>query len=521
MNRWIFNCILFLFIFLVNANVSSSEIKGTYCENLFNEIKNKQISNRLDLEPTPDTDGWDSGIILKLTESDDEKDLILERDSNGYPIVFSTRYYNEKYEVFEIFEILKHNDKITSLNGEKTNLLTDDSIFEIIYPEYDDGQKIMGIQIEYLNDDNVLNKVDINPTESAEKYTRLSLLIDGINNLDPIVGEFEVSSDFNYSWFFQDLVPIISELNDKLGVSDAVNLDWLTYCEFKPEEFYKLYIWMPGLDFSAKISEPIYESNDFYIIEYWPADETYSYPYNEENVRITYQWDGNTVLQSDFDFKAFPFDTQLLEIPIVKRRWDPYPLSLETLVRSYEKLDLEKIDNLSDWKFVSKELTFNYYYDDYMDDYMPKYTIELRIQRSFFYYIYKIFLPIFLILIVAWSALWIRPAELESRLTITIVCLLSLIAYNYVYDKDLPKLDYITLLDYIILLSYAFAAIPTIISVISFIRFVKDNDSNPSLDRIARIIGPIIFLISALVITFAMTYNNESTSMLIRSIQGF
>ena len=278
---------------------------------------------------------------------------------------------------------------------------------------------------------------------------------------------------------------------------------------------------MPGLDFSAKISEPIYESNDFYIIEYWPADETYSYPYNEENVRITYQWDGNTVLQSDFDFKAFPFDTQLLEIPIVKRRWDPYPLSLETLVRSYEKLDLEKIDNLSDWKFVSKELTFNYYYDDYMDDYMPKYTIELRIQRSFFYYIYKIFLPIFLILIVAWSALWIRPAELESRLTITIVCLLSLIAYNYVYDKDLPKLDYITLLDYIILLSYAFAAIPTIISVISFIRFVKDNDSNPSLDRIARIIGPIIFLISALVITFAMTYNNESTSMLIRSIQGF
>ena len=33
------------------------------------------------------------------------------------------------------------------------------------------------------------------------------------------------------------------------------------------------------------------------------------------------------------------------------------------------------------------------------------------------------------------------PRELESKLTITIVCLLSLIAYNFVIDKDLPKLE--------------------------------------------------------------------------------
>ena len=42
---------------------------------------------------------------------------------------------------------------------------------------------------------------------------------------------------------------------------------------------------------------------------------------------------------------------------------------------------------------------------------------------------------------VCWSAsLGYPPRELESRLTITIVCLLSLIAYNFVIDSELPKL---------------------------------------------------------------------------------
>ena len=44
--------------------------------------------------------------------------------------------------------------------------------------------------------------------------------------------------------------------------------------------------------------------------------------------------------------------------------------------------------------------------------------------------------------------------EIESRLTITIVCLLSLIAYNFVIDSN-AKLE-ITIMDYIILISYVY-----------------------------------------------------------------
>ena len=76
-----------------------------------------------------------------------------------------------------------------------------------------------------------------------------------------------------------------------------------------------------------------------------------------------------------------------------------------------------------------------------------------------------------------WSVVWINPEELESKLTITIVCLLSLIAYNFVIDKELPKLEYLTVLDWIILVSYVYATIPNFLSIILF-RLFKKNDVN-------------------------------------------
>ena len=49
------------------------------------------------------------------------------------------------------------------------------------------------------------------------------------------------------------------------------------------------------------------------------------------------------------------------------------------------------------------------------------------------------------------------------KLTISIVCLLSLIAYNFVIDNDL-NLEYLTIMDWIILASYLFAAAINIFS---------------------------------------------------------
>ena len=136
----------------------------------------------------------------------------------------------------------------------------------------------------------------------------------------------------------------------------------------------------------------------------------------------------------------------------------------------------------------------------------------IEIERAYGYYIFKIILPMILVLLVCWSVFWIHPRELESKLTITIVCLLSLIAYNFVIDEDLPKLGYLTLMDYIILLSYIFATIPNFISIYSFSLYKKKNSKWKVIDSKSRIYGPSIYITSILIIIFINSAGNQYTA---------
>ena len=95
----------------------------------------------------------------------------------------------------------------------------------------------------------------------------------------------------------------------------------------------------------------------------------------------------------------------------------------------------------------------------------------IEIKRNSAHYLFKIIVPVFLILCVAWSVLWIPTFKLDARLTTSIVALLALIAYNFVFEGDIPKLDYLTDLDKFILLSYIFCCLPTFMSI-GFSRFI-------------------------------------------------
>jgi len=72
---------------------------------------------------------------------------------------------------------------------------------------------------------------------------------------------------------------------------------------------------------------------------------------------------------------------------------------------------------------------------------------------------------VFLILCVAWYVLWIPTHKYEARLNTSIIALLALIAYNFVFQDDIPKLNYLTDLDWYILLSYIFCCLPVFISI--------------------------------------------------------
>ena len=137
-------------------------------------------------------------------------------------------------------------------------------------------------------------------------------------------------------------------------------------------------------------------------------------------------------------------------------------------------------------------------------------SINLLVKRESSYYLFKIILPIIFILIISWSVFWVRGSQLEAKVNITIVCLLSLIAYNFIIDEDLPKLSYLTFLDTFILLSYFYTGIATILCIYSFVKKMNSGNDISKVDLLARWLGPLSYF-GILILTLIYFYNLKGT----------
>lgn len=216
--------------------------------------------------------------------------------------------------------------------------------------------------------------------------------------------------------------------------------------------------------------------------------------------------------RNNFQLRAFPFDKQVLNLKFVGV--DTGQFIDFTDFTEQRITDFLKKVKIPGWQVLGYDLKSGLYQGPtyYKDSYASSIDINIEIQRSYQFYIFKIIIPIILILMICWSVLWIHPKELESRLTITIVCLLSLIAYNFVIEKDLPKLAYLTIMDYIILVSYFYATIPNFISILGF----KLNTDNPILcekiENYGKRFGPISYILIVFLIVLIAVNDNPYTA---------
>ena len=79
-------------------------------------------------------------------------------------------------------------------------------------------------------------------------------------------------------------------------------------------------------------------------------------------------------------------------------------------------------------------------------------------------------------------------------------------------DSELPKLEYLTVLDWIILISYVYATIPNFLSVISFRVQKTDIKLSNRLELLSRKYGLSSYILSILFIIWLNALSNPSNS---------
>ncbi len=94
-------------------------------------------------------------------------------------------------------------------------------------------------------------------------------------------------------------------------------------------------------------------------------------------------------------------------------------------------------------------------------------AIDLPVKRNVLPYIVKLFVPIFIVILIT-ALIFVLPARLEeARAGIGITALLTITALQWSSEGDLPSVEYLTMLDVIYILSMVYVAAATGYSVLA------------------------------------------------------
>ena len=493
--------ILFSVLFLTNANSNECD------EGSWNQI----ILDKKDYhKETPFLEERnDIGIFFDFKWDSETQKIIIKRDKNNYPII--------RFSLFD-----------------KTNLKSGTTIKKIIGVDLSDRddeqiQKISEIRGERDSDNNRTKIIPIDVESISGKKSILKIKpyklinfkltnfqLNSIQSIDSTKGAIEVTFEAFIENNRPDLLATLKENNfddDELNtealcdpVKEWINLPIkaVEFNEYKYDEDVRR-----GLKNKTKLEDSVID-----------------FTYDKGKFRVVRFESGVGHFRQSFDFKKFPFDKQKLIINItsgIRSSADKELIKYSTDTASVALITPEegafiginkfkKNNYLREWKvnsvdIKSKEIVDKNYYDKDLKKIIThnenSLNLEINVERNYNHYVYKIMVPVFLILCVAWFVLWIPTKYFEARLATSMVALLSLIAYNYVFANDIPKLEYLTALDKYILLSYVFCCIPTFMSI-WFSRLYKIKQTKiAKINSKIRIYGGIIYLVTTMQIFYS------------------
>ena len=81
-------------------------------------------------------------------------------------------------------------------------------------------------------------------------------------------------------------------------------------------------------------------------------------------------------------------------------------------------------------------------------------TYKVEVKRPLNYFLLKMLLPLMIVLIANWSALFLHPKELQTRMALTGTALLTAVFLQQAYSSSLPEVNYLVLMDKVYVVAY-------------------------------------------------------------------
>ena len=95
-------------------------------------------------------------------------------------------------------------------------------------------------------------------------------------------------------------------------------------------------------------------------------------------------------------------------------------------------------------------------YRQVYDETYSRATVTLEVKRHTQFYIWQMMVPLGIVLGMAFAVFFLPPKDLSDRMSVIIASLLTVVALSYSLHSGLPKISYLTIIDWFFVLAYAF-----------------------------------------------------------------
>ncbi len=207
-------------------------------------------------------------------------------------------------------------------------------------------------------------------------------------------------------------------------------------------------------------------------------------------------------LSSKFALRRFPFDRQSLVIIIHPFLVDGPHIRFRLGDHStWTASEFESYSSLAQWRVAAVEPRIGVA-PTYGGRTVPEARFAISVQRRSSFYLWKVFLPLLLMVFLSWAVFWIEVTDLSNQVQVAVTTILTVIAFAFAISATMPRLPYLTYIDAFFLecYIYVFLAVVELMTVHVTHRSERRRDLGLEIRKYSRWLIPASFVVTNAII---------------------
>ncbi len=216
------------------------------------------------------------------------------------------------------------------------------------------------------------------------------------------------------------------------------------------------------------------------------------------NGTVNYAERCKVAMSSRFALRRFPFDRQSLVIIIHPFLVDgPRTRFTRADNATWTASEFESYSSLAQWHLTTVKPQVGTA-PTYGGLTVPEARFAISVERRSSFYVWKVFLPLLLMVFLSWAVFWIEANDLSNQIQVAVTTILTVIAFAFAISATMPRLPYLTYIDAFFLECYIYVFIAVVELMIVHVthRIEQRRDLGLRIRRYSRWLIPASFVVS-------------------------